>query len=411
VRFHTAVVALAALAALAGVVVLGVAAPGGGTLAEQWVSDTPRNNSVNHHAVGVGPTDEVVLAPVAEVPRGETPDETACALVRLARDGGVRWRAAVPPANCTTHALTEPAVADVDGDGQPEAALSTTEDALLLRDGATGEEQWRVPLSTYGYGRPTVADLTGDGAPEIVTSDIGANVVAATAAGEVRWRTDLNATDWRRPTVWDRPLVLDADADGQREVVVGANRGPAVLAADGSVVWRQDGSATYLARAGADADPAVEILTAGDGTVRAYDGATGAVEWTRSVASPRIRETADLTGDGRPEVVVGAIGGRVLALDAADGTTVWESSLSVADDVTVAPPVVGNVTGDTPAVVAATKAGTVAVLDGATGRELAAYERSVPVWTFPTLADLDDDADEEILVRYGDGRVVALDYR
>ncbi|ERH02330.1 MAG: hypothetical protein J07HN6_01898, partial [Halonotius sp. J07HN6] len=37
-------------------------------------------------------------------------------------------------------------------------------------------------------------------------------------------------------------------------------------------------------------------------------------------------------------------------------------------------------------------------------------ERAVPIWTFPTPADIDDDDSAEILVRYGDSRVVALDY-
>lgn len=63
-----------------------------------------------------------------------------------------------------------------------------------------------------------------------------------------------------------------------------------------------------------------------------------------------------------------------------------------------------------PKVVVATPDGTVAVLDAGSGAELAAYERSVPVWTFVTPADLDDDGDDELLVRYGDGRVVSLAY-
>jgi hypothetical protein len=61
-------------------------------------------------------------------------------------------------------------------------------------------------------------------------------------------------------------------------------------------------------------------------------------------------------------------------------------------------------------VIAVTNSGTVAVLDAESGSEMAAYEREVPVWTVPTPADLDGDGDTEVLVRYGDGRVVALDY-
>jgi len=32
------------------------------------------------------------------------------------------------------------------------------------------------------------------------------------------------------------------------------------------------------------------------------------------------------------------------------------------------------------------------------------------VWTAPSVADLDGDSVDEIIVRYGDGRVVRLDY-
>jgi outer membrane protein assembly factor BamB len=38
------------------------------------------------------------------------------------------------------------------------------------------------------------------------------------------------------------------------------------------------------------------------------------------------------------------------------------------------------------------------------------YERNVPIWTFPTVHEINDDETEEILVRYGDGRVVMLGY-
>jgi hypothetical protein len=52
----------------------------------------------------------------------------------------------------------------------------------------------------------------------------------------------------------------------------------------------------------------------------------------------------------------------------------------------------------------------VVVIDAETGRE----EFRAPLVTYgygrPTPADLDDDGDDEVFVRYGDGRVVALDY-
>ena len=45
-----------------------------------------------------------------------------------------------------------------------------------------------------------------------------------------------------------------------------------------------------------------------------------------------------------------------------------------------------------------------------TGERLASYERDVPIWMRPTLADLDRDGDPEVLITYDDGRVVALSY-
>jgi len=44
------------------------------------------------------------------------------------------------------------------------------------------------------------------------------------------------------------------------------------------------------------------------------------------------------------------------------------------------------------------------------GEIIDSYERDVSIWMRPTLADLDDDGALEILVTYGDGRVVALSF-
>lgn len=407
-RPRTAVALSGLLVLLGGLVVLGLG-PGasGGTLDEAWVSDTARDNEVNHHAVGAGSEGRVVVAPVAEVPHSDVPiTDTSCALVRLApADGSAVWRSGLPASACFTHALTQPAVADVDGDGRLEVVVATTEDALVAHDGRTGDEEWRVPLPTYGYGRPTVANVTSAPGPEVVATDIDGSVVVAGGNGTVAWRFATNAI------AWEAPLVDDVDADGRPETVVGTNRGPLVLTAGGEVAWRRNGSAVYTALAGVDDDPALELFTSGTGTVRAYDGATGEREWSRRLPGVRIRRVADADGDGAAEVYAGRAGGEVLALDARSGTIEWSTTVTSDDDVVVPPPTLGDVDGDGRSeVIAATSAGTVTVLAPSTGAELAAYERSVPIWTFATPADIDDDGRAEVLVRYGDGRVVALDY-
>ena len=413
-RLRTAVALVVLLGALAGAVVVGLGSPAaGGSLAEVWVSDTPRENRANHHAVGVGPDAEVVVAPVAEIPRdGVELTNSSCVVARLAPgDGAVRWRAGLPAVNCTSHALTEPAIADLDGDGDLEVVAATTEDALVARGAKDGREEWRVDLSTFGYGRPTVGNLTPAPGPEVVASDIRGGVVAATGEGRELWRVDLETLPLEQPTVWERPVVRDLDADGAPEVLLGTRGGPVVLGADGDLEWYAEGAAVHTATVRTDGDDAVEVVTAGTDGLRAYDGATGDLEWERDLPGSRVRVAADVDGDGSAAVLVGRTDGTVLAVDAATGETRWTTTVATGDGTGAVPPVLGDVDGDgTDELVAATNDGTVAVLAPADGAELAAYERSVPVWTFPTPADIDGDGDEEMLVRYGDGRVVALAY-
>jgi outer membrane protein assembly factor BamB len=413
-ELRTGVVVIALCAAFGAVVVfgLGSSAPSGG-FTETWISDTPRNNTVNHHAVGVGPSGDVVVAPVAEVPNSDVPiTDTSCTLVRLGpADGATRWRTGMPADDCFTHALTEPAIRDVDRDGSLEAVVSTTEDALIAYTAAEGTEEWRVQLSSYGYGRPTVADVLPAAGPEIVTSDIGGTVALVHGNGSVAWRMSLNETLSGNPTVWAAPVVEDFDSDGRPEILLGTNSGPVVLAANGSVEWSRQGDAEYVAAAQVDDDPTIEVFTAGISGVRAYDGATGDRQWQRSVGSARIRTATDADSDGTVELYVGSIGGMVLSLDASSGATEWETTVATGDSVTVQPPILGNLNGDdTSELLAALDTGTVVAVDSESGAELAAYERSVPLWTFPTVGDIDDDDRMEVLVRYGDGRVVALDW-
>jgi outer membrane protein assembly factor BamB len=409
-RLRTGVTLLVVVGALAAVAIVGVGpSTASGELTERWVSDTPRDNQRNHHAVGVGPDDDVVIASVTAIPRPNvTLSDDACELVRLSpADGSVSWRSGVPGEACFSHALTEPTVADVDRDGDLEVVVATTEEALVVSDAATGREEWRVPLRTYGYGRPTVANLTPAPGPEVVVADIGGNLAVVDGNGTVRWRATLAATGRQRPTVWAAPVVADVDGEDGPEVLLGGLNGPALFDADGRLLWQQDGDATYLATGHVDSDHSLEAFTGGE-AVAAIDGATGEVEWRQSLPGPRLRTVADVDSDGAAELLVGTSDGRVLALNASTGTTDWESTVSGTNDV-VAPPVIADLDGDgSPAVVAAMRSGTVVVLDGPTGNELTAYERAVPVWTVPTPSDLDGDGRSEILVRYGDGRVVAL---
>jgi outer membrane protein assembly factor BamB len=410
-RRQTGLALAAVFGLLALVVVVGVGFTPSGELTEQWVSDTPRENEINHHGVGIGPAGDVIVAPVAEVPYADVPiTNSSCELVRLDPDtGSTVWEVGMPAEDCYTHALTEPTIEDIDDDGELEVVVSSTENALITYDAETGSEEWRVPLSTYGYGRPTVANVTPALGPEIVTSDIEGGVVVVDGDGMVEWRAMLNATQ-SNPSVWLAPLVDDFNADGSPEVLLASSNGPVLLSSDGDVKWQSDGAANYLAVAQVDDDPESEVFATGRSAVRSY-GVGGELAWERDLSNSRFKTALDGDGDGTVELYVGRIGGRLLALDATTGDTEWSTRLSTNDEAMVQPPVLADVDGETgQEIVTVIETGTVVVVDPDTGSERARYERDVPVWTAPSVADINDDGRNEIIVRYGDGRVIRLDY-
>jgi len=412
-RQRTLLVLVTISGVLVALALVGLGFSSGGELTERWVSETPRDNEVNHHAVGVGPEGEVIVAPVAEVPNSDAPlTNTSCALVRLTPENGSSlWRTGMPSDDCFTHALTEPAIEDIDSDGELEVVVSSTEDAVIAYSAESGTEEWRAPLHTYGYGRPTIANVSSAPGPEVVTSDIRGGVVVVHGNGTIAWRFGLNETHWSTPSVWQAPIVDDFDADGSPEILIGSSRGPLLLSANGTVDWQHNGSATYTATAQVDDDSAIEVFTAGTSSIRAYDGRTGEREWQRNLTNARIRAAADADDDGRVELYAGRVGGIFLALDAQSGETEWSTTISEGDDTIVPPPVLGDVDGDArPEIVGVLNGGTVVVLDPTTGAEMAFYERNVPIWTFPSVHEINNNGTEGILVRYGDGRVVMLAY-
>ncbi|MFC7196811.1 PQQ-binding-like beta-propeller repeat protein [Halosimplex aquaticum] len=176
------------------------------------------------------------------------------------------------------------------------------------------------------------------------------------------------------------------------------------------MLWRRGVGANDVAAATVGGE--VRVVVAGNDGVVALDGPTGAREWNRSAAgSPTIGALADGDGDGTPEAYVGEAGSLLRALDATDGTEEWRARLSTADGSVTPPAVLADLDGDGErSLVAVTNGGRVAVLDPATGGERATYERDVPIWTGVTPANLTAAPGEELLVRYGDGRVVALEY-
>ncbi|AUV83922.1 hypothetical protein C2R22_07800 [Salinigranum rubrum] len=413
------------LVAVVGATGLGVP-DGSATETPLWVSDTGREIGGNHHAPAVA--GGRVYAPLSGPGTTE-----GCELVALhSTDGGVVWRA--PVDECTIHAVADPTVADANDDGEQEVLVATTEDDLRVysRD---GDLLRRSALDDYGYTRPVVADLGGSDAPETVVVDVRGTVTAFGASGERQWQHALD--DY----VWARPVVADVDGDGGREVFVAQRDGTLTLLSPGtgsdgatddaaspvSVAWTtgvgDDPGISWAAAGQADDDPALELWVATvDGGVYAVDGASGEIAWSRDVGSlAAVGGFGDGDGDGDSEVYVTDNSGTVRALDAATGEEEWSTRVTDGAVQMMPPPSLGDTDGDGSAdLVVPAHDGSVSKLDPSDGSVVARYERSVSteasdsgfdrLFGRATLGDVDGDGDDDAVVVYADGTVVALDF-
>ncbi|MFC7167057.1 PQQ-binding-like beta-propeller repeat protein [Halospeciosus flavus] len=405
-RRTTLAVALVFFVLAAGVV-LGVVSVsgGGGTLTEQWVSDTARDTLGNHHAPTAGRTGNrtLVVAPV-NAPR----TVGNCALVTFTTNTTEVWRATMPEEACNIHAFGDPTVADLDRDGDREVAVATTEELVHVYDLQTGDAVFSRELPGWGYAAPVVTDFTPAPGRELLVADLSGGVVAFADDGTRLWSRNLSGTV--------APIfVEDFDASGDAELAVGEGKNVTFLESDGSTAYQTavGGSVTWTTEGQADDDPALEVVAATtNGRVVAVDGRSGDVQWVeRYNTMAAVYAFGDGDRDGQAEVYAVAQDGKLRALDASDGTEKWTTTLTTEDVQMMPPPALGDLDGDgVPELVAVTQDGVVSVVDPKSGAVVDSYERDVPIWMRPTLADLDGDGSKEILVVYGDARVVALSY-
>ncbi|WP_158059383.1 outer membrane protein assembly factor BamB family protein [Halorussus halophilus] len=407
-RTRTVAVLAFVLLALGGVAAYGfVGTTAGGELREQWVSDTAREMTGNHHAPAVAEIDgqQFVFAPVSGPDGADN-----CGLYALSGDdGSTEWVYEVPPTNCTIHSVADPTVADFDGDGSREALAATTERVVFAASAADGTVEFRHNLSSYGYTEPVVADFVPGGGKEVVVADVQGTLFVVHENGTTAWSKQLGMT-------WAAPELSDFDGDGTDELVVGSAPGTegtvTVLEPNGSVTWQRTvaGSVGWLATSETDGQHRIVAATT-DGRVAAYAG-NGTRVWNHEFGkAAAVHAIGDGDGDGTSEVYAVAKDGKLRAIDTASGAIEWTTTLTNADVTMMPPPTLADVDGDdSPELLAPSKDGMVSVVAPESGDVLATYERDVPIFKYPAVADLDGDGDDEALVMYGDGRVVALDY-
>ncbi len=183
--------------------------------------------------------------------------------------------------------ISIPVVGDVTGDGEPNVVVNTTRldgsnwqlGDIVILDSA-GELVHRVPhdpdndsWGSQGRSNIALADVTGDGVMDIVYAGRGnpSAIVAINGQGETLWRSRYANGELATGTVQNGAVtVANFDGDPSRaQLVVGAM----LIDSDGLTVWNENGDGPRF------------------GTNDGYTGGVAVV--------------ADLTGDGKHEIITG----------------------------------------------------------------------------------------------------------
>ena len=239
-----------------------------------------------------------------------------------------------------SHCYGSPACADIDGDGYLEIVFGTYFDdehayALNAEDGS---ELWRFDVGGGPLdAAPVIFDVDGDDSLEVIIPASWGIVYCLSSTGYVEWRYPPSGYI---DCIDSPPAIADTDEDGFPEVVFGAWFGKVYVlnGEDGSLVWERTYCDTgYIQSApcilDCDDDGHLDIVVAmfrGDCKVYALNGQTGDTLWTYQAADWMYAgaATSDIDEDGLPELVIGDYSGTVFALNAEDGSLIWERTLA-----------------------------------------------------------------------------------
>jgi len=219
---------------------------------------------------------------------------------------------------------------DLNMDGWAELLIASEEGVQLLSR-ARGAAHTRVAWRYQVRGEITAvhaADLDGDRQLEILLGSADRNLYVLNDDGTLSWRYSV---DGGIRTVGSG----DVDGDGQREAIVGFNRpsergesqlsGVVVLRGDGRVLWSYDmEQSLWLAdSADLDGDHRQEVIL-GAGSNQVLAMSDGKVAWMYATQGSILSLLGvDVDGDGRAEVAVGSEDNHLYLLDG-DGSLRWQ---------------------------------------------------------------------------------------
>jgi outer membrane protein assembly factor BamB len=221
--------------------------------------------------------------------------------------------------------------------------IASTSDHMQIVS-TTGAVDAKWDCGSPFISQPAVADIDGDGFNELVACKTGGKVVALDARElqkppQVLWEAGGSGLETSYPCPYPTPLIADVDGNGEKEILVVAD-GTRLLDCHGKTRWRSEISASRATFGDFNGDGHQDVYAAAwaplkdsiGTTIQSYalDGRNGNVLWHKDGSGAdvwhhqlgplhRLPTIADVNGDGLDDVLFLAMD-LLVALSGKDGS-------------------------------------------------------------------------------------------